>query len=282
MGIEEIAKNVYANVDYDGGNVACINTGEGIVLVDTPTLPKDIEDWKAFVNGLNSKGIKYIINTHIHFDHIMGNNRIGGNVIMHQKGREQLFKKGAALREMLAEKTPIWLQEDIDFILNEPLISPTITMSEKMTLYLGEYTLRLDHIGGHTPDSILVYVVEDRILITGDNLTAGHHPYKGEASFVQWIQALDHMKTYDIDRIIPGHGAVCKKEEIDVFITYFRKQWDLARDLIQQGFSRDEVIDKVREEMFDFFPVEPERMAEARMMFKMGTIQLYQEIQGSL
>lgn len=282
MGIEKIANNIYANVDYDGGNVACINTEEGIVSVDTPTLPRDIEDWKAFVNGLNSKGVKYIINTHIHFDHIMGNNRMGGNVVMHQNGGEQLFKKGATLRETLVAMGSSWPKEDIDFILNEPLVSPTITMSEKMTLHLGEYTLRLDHIGGHTPDSILVYVVEDRILITGDNLTTRHHPYKGEASFVQWIQALDHMKTYDIDRIIPGHGAVCKKEEIDVFIAYFRKQWDLAKDLIQQGCSREEVIDKVREEVFDFFPVEPERMAETRMMFKMGTTQLYKEIQSGL
>ena len=282
MVAKKIAENVYANVDYDGGNVSCVSTEEGLILIDTPTLPRDIEDWKAFIHGLNSKGIQYIINTHIHFDHMMGNNRIGGKVVMHRSGGAKMLEKGATLRETIEGMTSIWSQEDIDFILSEPLIKPSITMSDEMTIYLGEYTVRLHHSGGHTPDSIIVYVVEGQILITGDNLTAGSHPFKGEASFLEWIDALEHMKSYDIQYIIPGHGEVCGKEEIDRFIEYFKSQWEMAENLINKGHSQEIVVDKIGEEMFGFFDIMPERMQGARMMFDIGTGQLYKEVKERL
>jgi len=45
MGIEAITERIHANVEWDGSNVACVNTTEGVVLVDTPMLPKDIAHW---------------------------------------------------------------------------------------------------------------------------------------------------------------------------------------------------------------------------------------------
>ena len=51
MGIQAITKRIHANTGYDGANVVCIETGEGVVLVDTPMLPRDIAHWKEFVLG---------------------------------------------------------------------------------------------------------------------------------------------------------------------------------------------------------------------------------------
>lgn len=47
MSVEEIADNIFANVEYDGGNAACINTSDGVVLVDTPMLPKHISEMSS-------------------------------------------------------------------------------------------------------------------------------------------------------------------------------------------------------------------------------------------
>lgn len=278
MAVKKIAGDIHANTDYEGANVTCINTSDGVILIDTPTFPSDIEDWKAFVLHMNTKGVQYIINTHIHFDHLTGNNRMGGKVVMHRHGGERLFEKGATLRETLAGMNNGWAGEDIDFILREPLVPPEITMGDRMAIHLGGYTIRLEHTGGHSPDSILVYIAEAGILVTGDNLTAGRHPYKGEASFSGWIRGLEHMKTYDIEYIIPGHGDVCKREEIDRFIEYFTRQYDLATELAGDGVTEKDVVDRMREEMFGFFPVEPERVKGTGTMFDVGTKQLYREI----
>jgi len=277
MGIEKITENVYANVDYFGGNVSCINTTEGLVLVDTPTQNKEITHWKEFILGLNPKGIRYIINTHIHFDHIMGNRLLGGTVITHEKTRERLFEKGATLREM-AKQMPGIAEGEVDFILSERLIPAEITLCDSMTLYVGDSTLELRHIGGHTPDSILVYAVEDQVLVTGDNLTSNHHPYKGDARFSDWNKALQVMKGYETKAIVPGHGDICKGDAVDTMIKYFKALQDMTGDLMSRGQPLEAVVRTVHEKMFSFFEVEPEMLEGARMMFDMGTERLYREL----
>lgn len=279
--MEKITEGIYANVDWDGGNVACIDTPEGIVMVDTPIWPGPIEQCKKFIHDLNPKGIKYIINTHIHFDHIIGNNQLGGPVIMHEKMRENLYKENSTLRETFVPATPGLTQEEIDFILGEPLVSSEITVTSDLTLHMGDKTLKIFHGGGHTPDSIVVYVEEDQVLITGDIVTSGLHPGGAFACFSDWIKALQRLKTLEIKTVIPGHGTICGAEAIDRLEEYFQKMWDRASDLVSQNRSKDEVVETIREEMFTFFDVDPEMIGGAKILFDMGTRQLYKEINSS-
>jgi cyclase len=280
MAIEKITQRIHANVEWDGSNVACIDTTEGVVLVDTPMLPKEIAEWKEFVLGRSPKGVKYIVITHSHFDHIIGCRQLGGTVIMHKEGRDKLFEENATLRESMAGLAPDRTREEVEFILSEPLIPSEITMGAELTLNLGDTTLALHHVGGHSPDSIVVHAVEDRVLMAGDNITSAMHPYKGHACFGDWIEALEYMDTLDADRIIPGHGEICGKDEIGRFIDYMKGLWNLTSELMEAGESRDDVVKAVAETMFGHFEVEPERLEAARMMFDLGTRRLHEEIEG--
>lgn len=279
MGIEAITQRIHACVEFDGTNVACVDTEEGVVLVDTPMLPKDIAQWKRFVLGRSPKGIKYIVITHAHFDHIIGCSQLGGTVIMHKAGRATLFEEDATLRESMAGLSPDRTQEEVDFILSEPLIASEITMGKELTLNLGETTLDLHHVGGHTKDSIVVHAVEEKILMTGDNITSAMHPYKGHACFSDWIEALEFMNTLDVETVVPGHGEVCGKDEIGRFIDYMRSLWSITGDLVERGVSCEDAVERVAEEMFGHFEIEPARLDAARMMFDQGTERLYREIQ---
>jgi glyoxylase-like metal-dependent hydrolase (beta-lactamase superfamily II) len=279
MKVESVTESIHANVEWDGANVACIETAEGLVLVDTPMLPKDIAQWQEFVLGLDPKGVKYIVITHAHFDHIIGCRQLGGTVIMHEKARARLFEENATLRESMAGLAPERTEEEVKFILSEPLIPSEITMGETLTLNLGETTLALHHVGGHSDDSIVVHAVEDRVLLTGDNITSARHPYKGHACFSEWIEALEFMDTLDVDTIVPGHGEICGPDEIGRFVDYMRALESLTSASIQEGMACDAVVELVSDRMFDYFETEPERLEAARMMFDFGTRRLYQEIQ---
>jgi cyclase len=278
MGIEKIKGRIYANVDYEFANVACINTTQGLVLVDTPTLPRDITHWKEFISGLEPNRIAYNISTHHHFDHIIGNNQLGGTVIMHEEASAEMLKEGGTLRESFIPVYPGLTREEIDFVLTEPLITPEITFSDMLSLHMGDVTLRLLHLGGHSSDSICVYVEEERVLLTGDNVTAGRHPYKGEGNFTEWMKSLRWMKGLEIDFIIPGHGEVCQKSELDHLTEYFSRLWYITEDLIKRGMGRDEVIKEVNRLMFNYYEIEPERLEGAKIMFDLGTVRLYDEI----
>jgi len=278
MSMEDITEGIYANTDWEGGNVSCINTSEGVVLVDTPMMPSQIDDCSAFVQRLNPKGVKYIINTHIHFDHIIGNNRLGGALIMHEQMRERLHDEDSTLRESFVPNSPGRTREEIDFILNEPLLKSEITVITDLALHLGDTTIKAFHMGGHTPDSMVVYVEESKVLITGDNVTSGTHPYKGDACFSDWIKVFQRLKTLDIDIVIPGHGTICGPETIDTQADYFQRMWDLAWDLCAKDKSEDDVVKSVGEALFGFYEVDPEMVDGARAMFDVGTRRLYKEL----
>jgi cyclase len=279
MGIEAITEQIHANVEWDGSNVACINTSEGVVLVDTPMLPKDIAQWKKYVLGLNPKGIRYIIITHTHFDHIIGCNELGGTVIMQQKGRGSLFEENATLRETMAGLSPDRTREEVDFILSEPLIPSEITMGRELTLNLGETTLELHHVGGHSADSIIVHAVEEKILMAGDNITSATHPYKGHACFADWIEALEYMNTLDVETVIPGHGETCGPDEIARFIEYMKRLWKVTAESMRAGLSCDDTVRRVADQMFGHFETDAARLEAAKMMFDLGTKRLYREIE---
>ncbi len=278
MGIQEIAGHIYYNLEYQPANVACIDTGDGLVLVDTPTYPEEISRWKEFIDGLKPKQVEYIISTHQHFDHVTGNHTMGGKVIMQEKAKESMEREGGTLREALAPHLAGITQEQLDFILSQPLVSPTITFGDQMSLKMGDLNIRLFRVGGHSSGSLIVYVEEDKVLLTGDNVSSGRHPFRGNADHLEWIEALKWMKGLEIDTIIPGHGELCGKEELDRIIEYLSRLWYLTEDMVKKGASREEVMVETRNRMFDFFDVEPEMLEETQGLFDGGAPRLYDEI----
>ena len=226
MEVQRIKDHIHACTEFEGANVACINTDLGVVLVDTPMLPNDIEQWKKYVLDLNPKGVRYIISTHHHFDHVLGHHRFEGAVIMHERSIGEMIRDGGALKEtMMAMAPPALTREDLDYMASAPPVSPEIEMGDALTLNLGDCRIRMLHIPGHTPDSICVYLPEDRVLITGDTLPANRHPYKGHANFSDWIKSLGRMNELDVETIIPGHGEVCGRDEMARCREYFHRLW---------------------------------------------------------
>lgn len=278
MATEEIASGVYANVDYEGSNIAVITTDMGLVLVDTPMLPQDVKEWQEFVLDLDSNGPKYIIVTHHHFDHIIGNKILGGQVIMNELARDEMNVVGGTLREQMAGAMPDRTEEEVNFILTQPLVQPRFTFNDELSLFMGNKTLRLIHTGGHTGGSISVYLEEDGIILPGDNITAGQHPFKGQANFKEWMEALKWMQQLDINKIIPGHGLVCEKDEIAKLLECLTRMWFMTMDLIRTGIGRDKVIQEVHNRLISYYDIEPARLQGAKMMFDLGTSRLYEEI----
>lgn len=278
MDIKEIKGRIFVNVDYELANVACINTGEGLILVDTPTLPRDISHWKKFLKNLGPGNVKYILITHHHFDHIMGCNQLGGKVIMHEKARSEMLQKDGTMREVMARTLPGWSREEVNFVLSEPIVMPEITFSNSMSLFLGDVTLRLFHLGGHTEGSLCVYVEEDKVLFTGDNVSAGQHPFRGHGNSAQWIKALRWMQDLEIGVIIPGHGEVCQKDELDRLMEYLVRLSNITEDLIKKGVEREGVLKKVKQMMIDYYEIEPDLLEVTSRLFDLGTSRLYDEI----
>jgi cyclase len=108
----------------------------------------------------------------------------------------------------------------------------------EVTLHLGNKTLQLFHSPGHTPDSIGVYVVEDKVLFAADTLLPVPTVFDGDLETL--INSLEQLKGWPIESIVQGHGEVILRGEvtarIDEGVAYLRR----IETLVSQALADDQ------------------------------------------
>ncbi len=252
-----------------GCNAAIIVNDEDVLVVDSHATPAAAWALAEQLRTVTDKPIRYVINTHFHWDHAHGNQIYGSGVeiIGHEFTRQMLAggqsRRGrsydmftgniasniarlskdvdaaadGAEKEKLREQLHVQQQYQLAWNSVTPQ-PPTITLSEQMTLYRGGREIRLLFLGrGHTGGDIVVYLPKERVVASGDLLTAGPS-YLGDGYFTDWIDTLDRLRALDFDWVLPGHGEAFQgKAKIDHFQAYLRDFLTQAKTLHDQGVS---------------------------------------------
>ncbi|MEY2882036.1 MAG: hypothetical protein RLZZ15_4416 [Verrucomicrobiota bacterium] len=226
LGIEKVADDLFVIIG-NGGNVGVLVTDEGVVLVDAK-FAEDYEGIVAQVKSVTDKPVKYVINTHHHSDHAGGNTRFidVAEIISHKNARANTVGQKQANAS--------------------PNMKPArITFTDETSVFLGGKEVRARYFGrGHTDGDILVYFPAQRVLHTGD-LMAGLTPlidYSGGGSIVEWSKTIDAtLAALDIDKVIPGHGAVTNRAGLQTYRDNVVKMRTEIAALIKQGKTQEEV-----------------------------------------
>jgi len=250
----QIFKNrIFVETQYLGANVGCVSTKKGLVLIDSPLLPKDARDWAGKIRDATGQDIAYLINTDHHFDHIMGNSFLTDRVVCHSaaaRGMKFFRDKKEELKKAVQGTFPRVLRDfeaEIDAL---EITSPHITFQKKLTLYLDDITLLLEFVGGHSPATILIHLPEDRLVFTGDNVET-QFPFFLQGRFHAWKEVLQKIFSMDIELVVPGHGPVGGKELIEKYLTFFQNMEEEVKDFGLKGFTIEQMIG--RSGMIDFF-----------------------------
>jgi glyoxylase-like metal-dependent hydrolase (beta-lactamase superfamily II) len=217
----KVADDLY---DIDGGgagNVGVYVTDEGAIVIDDK-FEQHYDEIMANVRKVTDKPVKYVINTHHHGDHSGGNAKMlaaGVEILQHKNAREQMVKG------------------------KMPGI-PRIAFADEAQVVLGGKEVIARHLGrGHTNGDSVVFFPARRTIQTGD-LMAGTTPlidYPGGGSLAEWAKTLDAILKYDFDTVIPGHGAVAKKADLQKYRDNVVKLQTEVRQQIRAGKSKDEV-----------------------------------------
>ncbi len=280
MSVQKVKNRIYVETELMGANVGWVDTEQGLVLIDTPYLPDEIQQWKEAIAKLSDKEIAYVIDTHHHFDHCLGNALFSTNVVAHQSTYEEMVKPDGTMRHYFVSTSEDLTAEVKKQIYDLPIGLPRFTFNDHMWLHLGDATIELIHIGGHTNSTILIYLVEDKVLFTGDAVVSNMHPYKGQADFRQWIEGLERIQQMDVNLIVPGHGEICYKAEAKGMLEYFRQMWDRVLALRREGCAKDEVVKRAHD-LINYYPIEAGTEEEASIMFDEGTARLYDEMEAT-
>jgi glyoxylase-like metal-dependent hydrolase (beta-lactamase superfamily II) len=243
--VKLVAEGVYAAIAKStfrtNGNSAIILLDDGVVVVDTQSKPSAVRELIAEIKRLTDKPVKYVVITHFHGDHTQGTEAYlsawpGAQVISSSATRESIEKQGVPRmkRELVtvppqiaqlqadlqkasgaAEKAPIQnnLREAEAYLaeikqMRIPL--PTLTVDRSLTLQSKSRTVEIFWPGkAHTDGDLLVYLPNEKVLITGDTLH-GIQPVTKDGYYSEWIRALDATEKLDFDYVIGGHGDVLR------------------------------------------------------------------------
>jgi cyclase len=237
-------------------------TSEGVVVIDTPMVPSEAKKWREDIEKYGE--IKYVINGEPHNDHVAGNCWMGGTLVAHEGTREAIKNNSREMFEgQLKWMAPDTLPLDKDFHYR----LPDITFTGSLTLYLGKHSFHLLEMPGHTPSEIAVFVPEERVVFTSDNVVQAM-PILFQALPDAWLKSLKKLEKLEVDTIVPGHGGVCDKAQLKVMADNIKYMVGEVKAAIAKGWSLKEIQEKVT--FAERFP--PIGPAEAMAPMRHGTI----------
>lgn len=208
MRRERMSDDIYVFTSdlYAQVTASAVVTDEGIIVIDTLPFPEETRLMIEFLNELGRGEIRYLINTHWHGDHTHGSFLFdGAQLVGHQRCADALRELGAAALEEGKEASPEL--EEVE------LRVPDITFDQgDMLLHLGEKSLQMVLTPGHTFDSTVVYIKEDKVLLAAD--TVMPLPYFVWGSRGDLIVSLQRVLEFNMDSIVQGHGEVLLRGEI--------------------------------------------------------------------
>jgi len=235
----KVTDNVYVESEISVCNTSVVVTKDGVVVIDTPMAPANAKKVAAEIAKFGP--VRYVINSEPHTDHIAGNCYFGGTVVAHEGTREiMLAAKVEDVAGMLQWTAPDSLPLDKEFRIRPP----EITFSERLTLYLGEHTFQLIHMPGHTPYSLAVYVPEEKIVFTSDNINLGMPVFRDSLPD-KWLETLKRLEELDVDKVVPGHGEVAGKSCFSEMSALVKSWVDAVADAIAKGMSLEEAQEKL-------------------------------------
>jgi cyclase len=251
--MQQLSENVYSETKTRGCNPSYVLTSGGAVVIDTPQLPTQAVSLREQIE--EKAPIAYLFNTEHHIDHIFGNYYFGGAgiVVSHVEVRNNFMtvaENGFDPYEYAKEAIPtddpggaaIFPDRDVYYAnLNQP----TVTFDRNLTIHVGDHTFELMHTPGHTPGQICIYVPEERTVFTGDTIFNQCQTWLHESDIRSWLLALDMLAELDVDTIIPGHGPVCTKNEINAQRALLHEWMSIIAGGIARGLSKEECLASV-------------------------------------
>ncbi|MFW6125580.1 MAG: MBL fold metallo-hydrolase [Chloroflexota bacterium] len=267
--MEQVSANVYVETGFRGCNPSFITTREGIVMIDSPQRPSDAVKWRQEMEGKGE--VRYLFNTEPHGDHVTGNYFFTGTVIA-QEGTREAVETSFDL-ETLMERLKVMDPDGLSLMEGYRVKKPSITFSDRLTLYLGDHTFEAMHLPGHTPSETAVYVAEERVVFTGDNVFYKCQTFLHQGLPDKWLESLDKIGELDVDTIVPGHGQVCDKGYLKEQAAFINDWVEAVKQAIAQGLTREEAKERIS--FLDRYPMDTGLEAMGPEVQKMNVERLY-------
>lgn len=251
LPVEEAAPGVFVHhgthKDIDTGyggdicNIGFIVGDNGVAVIDSGGSPRVGRQLREAIRKVTDKPILYVINTHVHPDHIFGNAAFKQDNPMFV-GHEKLAGAMAQRKDAYLRNQNNWVGADA---AESEIIPPTMAIKGSQTLDLGGRSLQLTaHPIAHTSNDLTIFDHNTGTLWTGDLLFVERTP-SIDGDIKGWLSVIEQLRSVNAARAIPGHGPVTAelKAALDSEYRYLASLLNDVRAAIKSGQSMEQTME---------------------------------------
>ena len=206
VSFTQLSEHAWAYTAEGDPNTGIIVGDDCVLVADTQATPGMAADVIRRIREVTDKPIKYVVLTHYHAVRVLGASAYAPQqIIASQDTHDLIVERGEQDKASEIGRFPR-LFRDVESV-PAGMTWPTLTFTGKMTLWLGKLEVQLLQLGrGHTKGDTVVWLPQDRVLLSGDLVEFDATPYAGDAYFTDWPQTLDNIATLNAAALVPGRG----------------------------------------------------------------------------
>lgn len=247
--VQQLAENVWIYLPQWQRlepTIGLISTAEGWVVIDSGNSPVHAQQVRDALWRLDEGPVRYVINTHRHFDHVFGNQVFDAPVVASAQCRKRF--RANLQDDWAPHRVQQWLYHEMlpqtstltpaDFEGLTP-VAPTISFQRHLHLDVGRTHLQLfPSQGAHSDDHVSVYLPEERILFVGDT----YYFQASEGQIARWLKLLDELVQWEAETVVPGHEAPYDRVTFELLRAYGHDLFETIISALRVDAPEDEAI----------------------------------------
>lgn len=213
VSFNRISEHAWAYTAEGDPNTGVIVGDDAVLVADAQATPAMAADVIRRIREVTDKPIHYVVLTHYHAVRVLGASAYQPRqIIASQDTYDLIVERGEQDKASEIGRFPR-LFRNVETV-PAGLTWPTLTFTGKMTLWLGKLEVQILQLGrGHTKGDTIVWLPQERTLLSGDLVEYEATPYAGDAYFKDWPQTLNRLEALQPRAVVPGRGAALTTPE---------------------------------------------------------------------
>ena len=247
FNLEKISERCVAVTNLElGSNAGGIELSNFAISIDPTQEPRNAKAFREKMEKYFELPVKILFVTHYHSDHTFALSPFKDTTIIGSLPLNQMIieKKNEA---WTPESLHTWKKEYPEryhFVDDVEIIVPTIGFQNQLEVRDEDLVVHFVHVGGHTACSSYAYFPKDGVLFSGDLIFSQAFPYAGDVTCNpdEWIKALEQILNLDFEILVPGHGPIADKREVEKHLRFFIDMKNAALNAIKDEGTPEEIV----------------------------------------
>ena len=226
-------------------NSCFVNMGASYLVIDSgPTYQYAMQAY-AKMKQIKNLPISYVINTHVHDDHWLGNAyyaEIGVKIIGSSAFKDEVKVEMTRMQRRITPEAYAKTTQEF----------PSVFVEETMLLTIDNKKVHLISVNqkAHTESDLLVYIPNEKMIFVGDLVFNDRLPSIRDGNLQGWLDALDEVRLMDVNFIIGGHGKIVNRSSIDMTYNYIKTLREEVSASIDDGVEIADAVNMIKMQKF--------------------------------